>query len=592
METSITESTLQSLPTISRGFQDLVRLIPQAKVTGGGVMALAGQGNRFNAFFIDGANNNDIQGIAANGTNGGQTGAPPVSVEAIEEIQVLLAPYDVQFGNFTGGSINAITRSGSNENKASAWYYFRNENLAGRATQPVETPGNPGVFSRPRLPAFYNQTFGIWNSGALVRNKVFYFALIEKQSESRPRPFNMSEYRGNSTQQQLFALSDSIKNKYNYDPGSFLEGIDELTTTRVNLKIDWNASIKDKFMLSYRYNYTERISQGVAGATLVFFQNIGFTVPARTHAASFEWKRFLKKEMNNRLLLTFTNQLDNRKWMGQLFPRVSIADGSGFITFGSEANSGVSAFKANDITLFDAFKIITNQHVFTIGLDVNYSKFDNRSIPNYYGNYQFRNLNDFLNGAFPIRFQRSFLTTEEPNSKHADLGVKFSTLRSSSFINDEIRLSAKLKLNWGLRLDIHSMPAKPKKDAFFNDTAISIISRYYDLEGASSGEAMRPQWAFSPRLGVDYKLTRYGINIRGGAGIFVGHIVNVWTYNVYNNGIGSIDINPQQLGLKFIADPYDQPTPQSLNIDPSNLKGELNIMAKRFKYPSVFRSTI
>jgi hypothetical protein len=102
-ETNISHRTLQSLPTISRNLQDFVRMIPQAKVNGEGVMSLAGQNNRFNAFFIDGANNNDILGLAVSGTNGGQTGAPPISIEAIEEIKVLLAPYDVQYGNFTGG---------------------------------------------------------------------------------------------------------------------------------------------------------------------------------------------------------------------------------------------------------------------------------------------------------------------------------------------------------------------------------------------------------------------------------------------------------------------------------------------------------
>lgn len=592
IETIITSSTLQSLPTINRGFQDLIRLIPQAKVNAAGAISLAGQNNRFNAFFIDGTNNNDIQGTAANGTNGGQTGAPPVSMEAIEEIQVLLAPYNVQYGNFTGGSINAIIRSGSNENKASAWYYFRNENLAGKSPQPIEKPGFPGEFYRPRLANFFNQTFGAWNSGAIIKNKAFYFVLFEKQSESRPRQFNMSDYRGSSNQQQLFALSDSLQSKYQYDPGSFLEAKDELNITRLNLKFDWNASVTNKFMLSYRYNYAERVTSGVSGTAFVYFHNIAFKVPAKTHTASFEWNHFIKKDKNNRLLITFTNQLDDRKAMGQSFPRVSIADGVGFITFGSDANSAVFDFKASDITLFDAFKFIRKQHVFTIGLDLNYSTLINSSIPNYFGNYQFRNLNDFINGAFPNRLQRSFPLADESNSDHTTGAVKFTAIRTSSFVNDEVRLGTYLTLNFGLRLDIHSMPKKPALDKFFNDTAINIISKYYDLDGASSGKAMKSQWVFSPRIGVEYKLSQYGINIRGGAGIFAGHIVNVWAYNVYDNVTGSIDINPQQYGLNFIADPYNQPTPQSLNIDVSNLKGELNIMAKKFKYPSVFRTTI
>ncbi|MEO7984102.1 MAG: carboxypeptidase regulatory-like domain-containing protein, partial [Bacteroidota bacterium] len=350
-ETNISYSTLQSLPSVSRSFQDFIRLVPQAKVTGDGVMSLAGQNNRFNAFFIDGANNNDILGLSANGTNGGQTGSPPVSIEAIEEIKVLLAPYDVQYGNFTGGSINAITRSGSNETKASAWYYFRNENLAGRSPVPIERQGSPGEFYRPRLSHFVNQTAGAWLSGPLVKNKVFYFALLEKQSDVKPQPFDYNEYLGTSNQQQINALADSLRSKYKYEPGSFLETKDELDATRLVLKFDWNASVKNKFMLSYRYNDAERSAPRVqSSATSVIFQNNGFILPAKTHTASLEWKHFFKKDMNNRLLFTYTNELDDRKWIGQPFPRVTIFDGIGSVVFGSDANSAVNIFKATDIT--------------------------------------------------------------------------------------------------------------------------------------------------------------------------------------------------------------------------------------------------
>ena len=318
------------MPTISRNFQDLVRLVPQAKVTGDGVMSFAGQNNRFNAFFIDGANNNDILGISVNGMNGGQTGSPPISIEAIEEFNVSLAPYDVQYGNFTGGSMNTITRSGSNENKSSVWYYFRNEDLAGKSPQPLPKPGSPGEFYRPKLSSFFNQTFGIWNSGALVKNKLFYFALFEKQSETRPQPFDMSVYQGNSNEQDLRTLSGFIKDTYQYEAGSFLETKDVLDAIRMNIKLDWNPSVKNKFTLAYRLNNAERtFPPRVSGNNSIFFENSGINLPATTHSISAEWKRFIKNNMNNRLLITFTNQANNRKWMGQPFPTVTIRDGNG-----------------------------------------------------------------------------------------------------------------------------------------------------------------------------------------------------------------------------------------------------------------------
>ncbi|MBA2329957.1 MAG: TonB-dependent receptor [Flavisolibacter sp.] len=586
-ETNISLSTLGSMPTISRNLQDFVRMVPQAKVTGEGSISLAGQNNRFNAIFIDGANNTDIQGLSLSGTNGGQTGAPPISIEAIEEINVQLAPYDVQFGNFTGGSINIITRSGSNDNKTSAWYYYRNEHLAGRSPHPLDKPGSPGETYRPRLSEFSNQTLGAWNSGAIVKNKFFYFALLERQYELRPQPFNISEYRGNSNRQQVSDLSDLLRNNYSYDPGSFLETKDQLIASRINLKFDWNASLKNKFMLSYRFNNAERtFPPRVSGATSIFFENTGVTIPARTHSTAFEWKHFYKHNKNNRLLITFTNQDDQRNWRGMPFPSLTIFDGNGTITFGSETATGITRSKANDFTLFNAFKWVEKRHVFTLGTDVNYAVLDNRGgIPSYFGAYQFRSLNDFITGASPSRFFRTFYLKDEPANP-----VKFNTLRTSFFINDEIRPSSNLKLTAGIRLDGNSIPTRTNEDRFFNDTGITKISMYYDLEGTRSGEKIKTHWALSPRISAEYKLA-HDVMVKGGAGIFLGHIVNNWPFNVFNSVTGTININPQQYNLRFLSDPYNQPTPESLNIDPANVRGNLNLISKRFKYPSVFRSS-
>ena len=582
VETIISEATLKAMPTISRSLQDFVRLVPQAKVNGDGVMSLAGQNNRFNAFYIDGANNTDVKGVSVNGMNGGQAGSSPISIEAIEEINVLQAPYNTQYGNFTGGSINAISRSGSNENKSSAWYFFRNENLTGRSPQPLEKTGSPGEFHRPKLTDFFNQTFGAWNSGALVRNKLFYFVLFERQNDERPQPFNMLDYRGNSNEQQLLALTEFINSKYQYDPGSFSETKDQLIATRLNIKLDWNTSTKDKSMLSYRLNDAWRMTPPrPSSATAISFHNNGIIIPSTTHSGSFEWDHFLKTNANNRLLLTFTNQADQRKWIGQAFPSVTIVDGTNAtLTFGSEANTGVNDFKASDLGLLDVFTYVRGKHVYTTGTDINYTSIDVKAIPAYFGAYTFRSVDDFMNVAAPARLQRFFYLTENGS-------LKFHTLRTSFFVNDEIRPRTNLKFNFGLRLDVNAIPSKPAADQFFNDSAINIISAYYDLEQATSGSTMNPHWSISPRASVEYRWPKDGISLRVGAGIFQGHIVNAWLFDIFNSSTGSIDMVPQE----FIADPYNQPTPQSLNRDPADFKGILSLVAKHFKYPSVVRTS-
>ena len=211
-ETNINKERLRSLPSINRNFQDYVRMLPQARVSGEG-MSMAGQSNKYNSFFIDGANTNDMLGLSASGSAGGQTGTPPISIEAIEDFKVSQSPYDVQYSGFTGASMNAITRSGSNNFSAASWYYLRNERMAGRSPVPVEKTGSPGVFERPRLTNFFNQITGAWASGPIVKNKLFYFLLLETQNEKLPQPYFFSEYRGSKTLSQINAMADTLRRR-------------------------------------------------------------------------------------------------------------------------------------------------------------------------------------------------------------------------------------------------------------------------------------------------------------------------------------------------------------------------------------------
>ncbi|HEX5668505.1 MAG TPA: hypothetical protein VFX73_06850, partial [Chitinophagaceae bacterium] len=534
--------------------------------------------------FIDGANNTDIQGLSANGLNGGQTGSPPVSIESIESFNIKLAPYDVQFGNFTGGSINAITRSGSNVNKSAAWYYFRNENMAGKSPEPIEKPGNPGEYHRPYLTDFLNQTFGFWNSGAIVKNKLFYFALLEKQTELWPQPYNLDVYQGNSDIAQLSALSNFVQSEYGYDPGSFLETKDQLDATRLNLKLDLNASLYNQFMLSYRYNDASRtFLPRPSGTNVLYFQNSGVTIPATTHSTSLEWKHFFRGNMNNRLLVTFTRQEDDRQWLGDPFPSVSIFDGSATVALGSESATGMYELQANNFSLFNVFKYIKKKQVFTVGTDIDLSRLDNRYLPAYFGSYNFNSVNDFMSRKPPSRFSRFYPFREETGHP-----TRFQTLRTSLFINDEIKPSSNLTLNAGLRLDVNSILSQPMEDRFFSDSAISIISGYYDLDEARSGQMMKSHWALSPRFSLDYFFPKWKIDLQAGAGIFLGRIVNIWPSDIFNSINGSLDIRTLK---EFIPDPYGQPTAESLNLDPENFKGNLNLIAEKFKYPSVFKSS-
>jgi hypothetical protein len=590
VESSINNRQLSSLPSISRNLQDFVRLVPQAKVNGDGLMSLAGQNNKFNAFFIDGSNNNDILGVAISGINGGQTNTPPVYIEVLDKINVLQAPYDVQYSNFTGGSINAITKSGSNEVKSSVWYYFRNQNMAGRS--PIEDPLNPGTFKRPKLSPFLNQTYGLWLSGPFIKNKLFYFISAESQLENRPQPFNFADYNGKSRSQDLKTLDETLRNKYYYDPGSFLETKEKLNALRTLLKVDWNPSEKNKITILYRYNIANRVSPRPTGSTLIAFQNNAVKILSQTHTASLEWKSFLKKDISNRLLITYSNQKFDPQWLGQPFPHVAISDGSGTIFFGSIPASQLSLFKAHELTALDILRFVIHKNQLSIGSEFNFTKINDLIVFSYFGDYRYRSLADFLTGQNTFRYYRSFPLNEAPKDDHTNAGAKYSTLRSCFFINDEINLNENFSLNAGIRIDGNALPKSYTEDTFFNDTAAKIISEYYNLDGARSGKTNKAAWFVAPRLGFTYKIPNAKITIRGGAGLFSGRILNMWASNTYNNSLGEISINPLLFGMRFNSDPYHQPNYDSLGILPGLSKGAPTIMAKNFKYPSVFRSSL
>jgi hypothetical protein len=184
-ETSISRRMIDAMPQTSRSIADFVRVSPFAQISEGSdgfSVSLAGMNNRYNAIYIDGAINNDVFGLAGSGTNGGQTGVNPFSVDAIESFQVQIAPYDVKVGGFAGGSINAVSRSGTNDFEASSYYFFRNQNLAGKTPSILAATDS----DREKLPNFSAQTYGIRLGGALIENKLFYFINYERQEDETP----------------------------------------------------------------------------------------------------------------------------------------------------------------------------------------------------------------------------------------------------------------------------------------------------------------------------------------------------------------------------------------------------------------------
>jgi hypothetical protein len=584
--TNITRDKMANLPTVGRNIADFVRYVPQAKITGDGGISLAGQNNRYNSFYIDGAANNDVFGLSASGTNGGQAGIAPISIDAIDQFQVVLSPYDASLGNFTGGGINAITRSGTNTFSGSVYYFFRNQNLSGK------TPGVDKSVAT-KLANFSNKTTGFRIGGPIVKNKVFFFLNAELQRDTRPQPFDASGYNGNSSASDIAALTSYLNTKYGYNPGGYVDNPEKVNANRIVTKLDWNIDANNKLSVSYRYNKGDRYNTSRSSNSTINFYNNGFLFPSTTNSGSIELNTRTKSNANNKLLLTFTKVTDDRGPIGSAFPRVTINDGSGRLIFGTEEFSTGNLLKQNNYALFDVFKIYKGKHTFSFGTDDELSSSTNIFIRQNYGSYVFPDLATFMAGGNATTYDRTYslLDPGKTGDESVNAAAKFNTIRLGFFANDEVKVSKRLTLNYGVRLDNTSFLTTPKEDKFFNDTAVAKISQYYDMKGARSGQITSPKWSINPRFGFVYKIDEEGITVRGGLGWFTGRVPLVWPGGVYNNnGISLAGIRSSNAA--FRADPYNQYTASDFGISVPVPSGQVDLISKDFKMNKVFRTSL
>ena len=586
-ETSIGRDKMANLPTVGRNVSDYLRFVPQAKITGDGGVSLAGQNNRYNSFYIDGAVNNDVFGLSASGTNGGQAAIAPISIDAIDQFQVVLAPYDASLGNFTGGGINAITRSGTNNLSGSVYYFFRNENLSGKTPAVAKSAAT-------RLSDFSNKTIGFRVGGPIIKNKLFFFINGEVQRDKRPQPFDFSAYTGASNQANLETLSNYLKTSFGYDAGGYLDNPERVEANRVAAKIDWNISQKHKLSASYRYNDGFRDNTSRSSNSTINFLNNGFEFPTTTHSGSLELNSKFNNNANNKLLITMTNVVDDRGAMGNPFPRVTINDGTGNIVFGTEEFSTGNYLKQNNLAFFDVFKYSRRKHTFSIGTDNEISKSTNIFIRQNYGSYVFPNLATFLAGGNAATYNRTYsLLDPVGTSGDASLNAaaKFNTLRLGFFIGDEIKVNSNLTVTLGLRADNTKFLTTPKTDRFFNDSALSKISQYHNMKGARSGQISSPKWSINPRVGFVYKIPEEGVVVRGGMGLFTGRVPLVWPGGVYNNnGISLAGIASSNVA--FRADPFGQYVASNFGITVPVPSGQVDLIARDFRMNKIFRTSV
>ncbi|MFC7356323.1 carboxypeptidase regulatory-like domain-containing protein [Jejudonia soesokkakensis] len=594
-ETNVSTREINALPSVTRGIGDFVRKTPQALVTEGGSISLAGQNNRYNSIYLDGTVNNDVFGLAGSGTNGGQTGVNPLSIDAIESFQVNLSPFDVRQSGFSGGAINAITRSGTNRTEGSAYYFYRNQDLAGK------TPGAIEAETREKLADFSAKLYGARLGGAIIKDKLFYFINYERQDEETPQPFNVGEYDGDSTIQEINDLRQGLIDTYGYDPGSFADNTSALTSDKLTVRLDYNINDKNSITAKHNYVKAENVSPNSSNSRTINFFNRGVFFPSTTNSTSVEWNTTNGSNLSNNLILGYTTVLDDRDPLGNPFPAVRVRDGSASIFFGSEPFSTANLLDQKVFTVANNFNIFSGVHNITLGGNFEYTDVRNVFVAQNFGDYTFQSLDDFntyLDGiagnevpSDDFFYNYSLGGGIGDDSQGAG---EFEYTQVGFYAQDEVDFTDDLKITVGLRADVPFFSEGTVNDDFNNRTIPLLEANGKNLQGAKVGQAIKSKLHLSPRIGFNWDVNgERNTQVRGGIGVFTSRIPLVWPGGTYsNNGVA------QGFSANFLL-PNDQLFNPDINdqtqtVAPGSgaVGGNVDLFAPDFKLPQTMKYNI
>ncbi len=529
--TNVSTAQISRLPTVSRNLNDFLRLTPQANVTSNGFTA--GGGNyRQNYITVDGSDFNNTFGIGSNLPAGGS----PISLDAIDEISINIAPFDVRQSGFIGSSVNAVTRSGTNKFSGSAYTYWRTENQQGDKTGKT-------TFIKQDLQ--FNQ-YGARVGGPIIKNKLFFFLNYETEKEISPGQSrvasNGSNFTGTGdvarpTRTELDDISNFLKTKYDYDTGPY----DNYSLERFNKKwlarLDWNITNKHRFNI--RYSQVEsRTPQNISTSNTglgsltgsgtrtnidaLYFKNSIYFQDANFYSLAAELNSSLSSKVSNTFRGSYTNQADPRSSDSKIFPLVDILKaGTVFTSFGYEPFTLGNVRDVATYSFVDNLVYNTNNHKFIFGAQLDQSLTKNGFQPFGQSYYRFASFDDFKNGAKPTDF--GFTYSLNPDFSQVFSAFKFSQI--SAYAQDEITLSKNFKLTVGVRAD---RTAYPDVTELKTNPLLAGLT-FKDGETINTGKLPEPRILFSPRVGFNYDVMGdRSLQVRGGTGIFTGRIPFVW----------------------------------------------------------------
>ena len=564
---NVTSENIAVLPTINRQFQDFSKLSPQFS---GNTSSAAGRNERYNNIQIDGTQHNDLFGLGDTGAPGGQVDTAPISLDAIDEFQVVIAPYDVRFGSFTGGGINAITRSGTNKIHGSLYGFGRNQNYVGDA----------GFLDENKeFPEFTRYQYGLRLGGPIVENELFFFISGELTTRDQPftnRTLQTGDVSGNTASANR--LEDVLNTQYGYNSGGFGTRTAEQPNDKLFVRVDWNIS--QQHTLSLRNNYVNASRDFLnnrESSSRLAFETYNYSISSETNSLAAQLNSTFGNNMSNELIVGFTTIRDRRAGLEDPLPEVEVDEGSLTLHVGPDRFSSANELDQDIFEITDNFTYITGDHVLTFGTHNEFFSFRNLFIRSFFGYYTYDSIDDLENNAAPSFFQRVFSRTSDPMQP-----AEFSVNQLGAYAQDEWTVAPNFKITAGVRIDIPFLPDTPAE----NDS----IPVYFP--GFSTTTVPDGNLLFSPRVGFNWDVSENRTTqIRGGVGIFTGRIPYVWMSNNYGN-TGTLYAEVRQASgenVGFHPDPFDQPGPGDPGTGSAQLQSEVDLVDGDFKFPQVLR---
>lgn len=606
--TNISNRLVQNMPNIARSLTNLTRLTPQSNGN-----SFAGMNNRYNNIMIDGSLFNNNFGRSGDGmVPGGATSA--ISVDAIDQVQVNIAPYDVRQAGFIGSGINAVTRRGTNNWYGTAYGYYRNQEFNGKKVKETD------VTNAKRSTKIFGGSIG----GPIIKDKLFFFFNVESEKRTQPGQTWLAKKsaadNGPNTTAVLASDLETLKSylvsKYNYNPGGY-EGYDFETDNKKFLgRIDWNITNKHRLTLRYTNSETNdddminsssvtgvsatAINNSRRGGTTggMAYEGSNFKNNVKVWSGVVELNSTFSNKWSNQLIASYTNN-ELVRIPNSNMPFVDIMrDASNvYISFGTDLFSYKNEIRDKAINIADNVTYTMGKHTFTGGVSYDYMTFEN-SFTSAGGAsyYRFGSLNAFLNDQAPTVFAVAYdpsnrLGIKVPEAKFAQLGV---------YIQDMFAVTPKLKVTAGLRVDKPFYPYDPPA----NPALAAVVFKDQNLEDEQFDVSKWPdaKVLFSPRLGFTFDAKGdKSLVVRGGTGIFTGRIPFIWLVNqVGDNGVIRALYQPlapagsaELAAIRYSKDrtTYIPQNPPAVGTATSSSQ-TYSAAAKEFKMPQVWRSNL